>query len=385
MPAHSYFHKKKILLVLQGTHAGGAEKQALMLAARLKEKYSCDISIWNIQSGKPQFINEIEKHNFKYRSIIFPASKIPLKQKIKLWLWRIIFRFKKFDIVFSYLIYANVFSCLAAKNLRNTAVVWNQRDEGILNYEFDPQWLHAALKHTRLFISNSTGGAEYLKKSGADEKKFRIIKNGIDPGDFNTIEENNEFNKFRTEYSHIASMVANIHGNKDHGTLVKSWVIVCTYFKNKNLFPVLLLAGKEYAQANELNALINSLQMENQIKLLGFVNQVKHLLFASDIYVHSSNSEGTSNSIIEAMAAGKAIAATDIPSIRETVSSANYRFLSEPMNSERMAENIIFLLENIEESKRIGEQNQKFVLQNYEVSNMVEQTVKAVEEEFQHG
>jgi glycosyltransferase involved in cell wall biosynthesis len=65
-----------------------------------------------------------------------------------------------------------------------------------------------------------------------------------------------------------------------------------------------------------------------------------------DIFVFPSLWEGLPNALIEALASGKPVIATDIPPVREIMSSENVGIVVPPKNSDIIADSIEFLLHN---------------------------------------
>ena len=68
------------------------------------------------------------------------------------------------------------------------------------------------------------------------------------------------------------------------------------------------------------------------------------LLFASDIGVLSSKAEGFANAILEYMAAGLPVVATDVGGVREAIRRRRNGLLVPSGDDEKMAEGIIRLL-----------------------------------------
>lgn len=81
----------------------------------------------------------------------------------------------------------------------------------------------------------------------------------------------------------------------------------------------LLIAGREGSQTPVLSELIADGDLEERVQLLGHRDDVPDLLAAADVFVLSSRWEGMPGSVIEAMAMGLPVIASDIPMVREVV------------------------------------------------------------------
>jgi glycosyltransferase involved in cell wall biosynthesis len=69
----------------------------------------------------------------------------------------------------------------------------------------------------------------------------------------------------------------------------------------------------------ELEAKVRSLGIADRVRLAGFRSDVAAVLAAADLFALSSDDEGLPMVVIEAMAAGRAVAATDVGSVRDLV------------------------------------------------------------------
>lgn len=95
------------------------------------------------------------------------------------------------------------------------------------------------------------------------------------------------------------------------------------FSKNKN--DVLLLLVSDGPMKNETEKFIRDNSLAAKIKLIGRVPNTKLPVYlnASDVYISTSRSDGTSLSLLEALAAGLGVIVTDVPAIREWVSNDN--------------------------------------------------------------
>ena len=99
---------------------------------------------------------------------------------------------------------------------------------------------------------------------------------------------------------------------KDHRTLLHALARLNTY-------PWHLRIVGEGPERKGLERLAKELHIENRVELLGAVSpaQIPGVLAHHDVLIHPSLAEGRSNVVIEAMAAARAIIASDIPSQRD--------------------------------------------------------------------
>jgi glycosyltransferase involved in cell wall biosynthesis len=89
--------------------------------------------------------------------------------------------------------------------------------------------------------------------------------------------------------------------------------------------------------------------------------KVHKLYYESDILVLPSLSEGLSNTLMEAMACGLPIVATNVGGNKELVKENKGGYLVPPKNSKILSEKILKLMKNPEKRKKMGEFNYKFI------------------------
>jgi glycosyltransferase involved in cell wall biosynthesis len=105
---------------------------------------------------------------------------------------------------------------------------------------------------------------------------------------------------------------------------------------------------------------VQRLQLQDHVRLLGIREDVPALLAASDIYVCSSHWEGMPISVLEAMAAGLPVIATDVGDIPELISPET-GILLKPHQPAQLAEHICTLLGDSEKQKRLGDSARTFI------------------------
>jgi glycosyltransferase involved in cell wall biosynthesis len=110
---------------------------------------------------------------------------------------------------------------------------------------------------------------------------------------------------------------------------------------------------------NELRKIVKKLNLEPIVKFMGEVSneEMPAYLNASDLFVSSSLSDGTSLSLLEAMACGLPVVVTDVPAIVEWVADGENGLVVPRKSVEELAEAIIHLLKNEDIAIEMGKKN----------------------------
>lgn len=354
---------RRVIFVLGNLELGGAERQALILAKHLIQHEHAEVAVWGFNRTGP-----VAEICAQFR---IPSRVVPLQQPFDLRKLTHMLRAARPDILLPYTLVPNVVCGLMWQRTGARLCVWNQRDEGIFN--LNAKWQRRAAQITPQFIANSHAGSQYLvEQLNVNLAKIRVIPNGIELANPQSDRRSWRNRLELDDTTFVACMIANVHANKDHVTLLRAWRLVVNALEQR---AVLVLAGRHYGAYESLAALTNELDIANNVRFTGPVSDVAGLLTAVDLGVFSSRSEGCPNGVLECMAAGLAIAATDIEAIREVVGEHGTRLLAPPGDAERLAQIIIELAKHPETRTTIGAANQSQIKARYNAQRMCEDTV----------
>ena len=120
---------------------------------------------------------------------------------------------------------------------------------------------------------------------------------------------------------------------------------------------------------------IKHLGLEHRVSLAGFRPDILPLLKGLDLFVMSSITEGLGTSILDAMAASKAVVGTTAGGIPEAVEHGVTGLLVPPHNAGALAEAILRLLTDESLRRRMGEAGLARVRERFNVERMVDETL----------
>lgn len=151
------------------------------------------------------------------------------------------------------------------------------------------------------------------------------IGNGVDLGRFDPDRLGGERDKVREKLGihpgqPVLCMVGRVVREKGYLELVRAFAKVVRRLPGT----ILVMVGGVLESAHddvsaELEQSIASLGLSEHVRHLSFQEHVEHILAASDVFVLPSHREGMPRSVLEAMAMGLPVVATDIRGSREAV------------------------------------------------------------------
>lgn len=363
---------RRIIMVVEHLAVGGAEQQAFLLARHLVREEGAHVEVWAFKAEGPM-AKRFEDHGIQSKIIALSWSWRRSQRLRSLCIMAWALHQARPDIILAYTMLPNLICGMVWRFTRARVFIWNQRDEGLGRLGGVIEKL--AVRLTPWFVSNSRAGAEFLiQRLAAKPGRVRVIRNGIEVPTVPSgiLSWRNQLGI--SEECFLACMVAKVDTLKDQITLLKAWRRVVDRMQERGRTTTLILAGRLAHRSDMITSLASELALGSTLRFLGEINDVKGLLTVVDLGVFSSKSEGCPNGVLECMAAGLAIAGSDIPGIREAMGS-NYPFLAPPGDANSLAEKILELAEDDELRARTGAENRLRVEREFALKGMCEAMV----------
>jgi glycosyltransferase involved in cell wall biosynthesis len=176
---------------------------------------------------------------------------------------------------------------------------------------------------SHIITANSRAVAEdTMARDGVPSAKIAIIQNGLDLSSF---QASRAGERIRTDLG-VASgeialvCVANLIPYKGHADIFEALAIARPELPPFKLF----LVGRDDGIGDELRMLAADLDIGAHIVFLGSRKDVGTILSAMDVFILASHEEGSSNALLEAMASGLPIVATDVGGNREALNDGRF-------------------------------------------------------------
>lgn len=201
-------------------------------------------------------------------------------------------------------------------------------------------------------VANSAGLRNLALKTNP-EQEISQIYNGIDTNEF---KPNNQSSHSMSPFRIIC--VSRITARKG----IKYLIEAVAKLKAANLSLEIIGEGDE---KEALEKLVKEMKLENMVQFVGLVehSQLPELYCRADVFVLPSLNEGMSNTLLEALASGLPIIATNTGGTKELIRENANGFIIKTKDSNDIAEKLEKLIVNPElvrsmgiESRRIAEQ-----------------------------
>ena len=365
----------KVLLVFPSPELGGAERQGMHLARYLKRR-GCEVHVWSTLPGHGRVVEECVADDIPWAAhrFLWPCRKSSLVRDG----WRLILALRQLrpDVILSYTTSPNVGCGLFWRFSRAKVCIWGQRSTNDLRGDIIER---LSYRSVRAVICNASHEVKYLEKTlGNPFIPMHVIHNGLDlaPAERTNLEWRNELKI--PENAFFAVMLANFRPQKDHLTLLHAWAQMISNIEIGLPRPYLVLAGAPQFTFKDIKRQAEELGLIETIRFPGQVKDVSGLLAACDIGVLISKQEGLPNAVLEYMATGLPVIATDLPGNREALGSNIENQLCKRSDSDDLAMKIQPMMRDKNLRLQTGLLNKSRADECFSIQSMCQQTVTII-------
>ncbi len=370
---------KRVLQLIGSFHLGGSERQAVQLTRLLVENDSHKIFLaaMNVEGI---LRDEAEKIGFH------DITEFPLTSFYDANFFKQLSRAAKFmreneiEIVQTHDFYTNVFGMFAATLARVPLKIAAKRETGGMRSKSQMFMERQAFRLADEIVANSEAVKNYLIAGSIPSEKINIIYNGLDFDKFLSVKKSRreiceKLNLPAGENLKFITLVANLrHAVKNQKMFLRAAAKVVQMHENAHF----ILAG-EGELKDELAAFAEDMKIAGNVHFTGRCENVPELLSISEICVLTSIAEGFSNSIIEYMAAGKAVVATDVGGASEAVIEGETGYLVQSDHDRILAKHLNELLDNEQKSKTFGTKGREIAEGKFSLETQLLKTLELYE------
>lgn len=351
--------KKKIVILMLHLQHGGIERQTILFANELVNKYDVEIiSVYSMKTepayevdsrikikyliddapNKKEFLDAV-KH-FKVMSILKEGMKS--KKILKLKHDLMVKEIKKLDcdfVISTRIEYAEMLSeCAPAGIITMTQEHLHDDSEKYVAR------LKNAIRNLNYLVALGPGSRENYENWFSDNKKTKIVEIP------NILEKNSD--NISTLSGHTLVSTGRMHPVKGFDDLLK--VVKKVSEKIPDVKLNLVGGGEEY---DTLKEQAKEMKIDDIVNMPGMVSgeEVNEFMIKSDIYVMTSHTECFPMVLLEASACGLPLVAFDVPvGPKALIREGDNGYLIKDRNIDEMADKIIGLFENQEKMKELG-------------------------------
>ncbi|HZM90556.1 MAG TPA: glycosyltransferase [Blastocatellia bacterium] len=357
---------RNVLHLIGSFHEGGSERQAIQLARLLKETGRYGVNIACLDASGV-LLKEVTSLGFG------DIPQFPLTSFYDRNAFKQLRRFARFlsereiDVVHTHDFYTNVFGMPGAAIAGVPVRIASRRETTGWRTSAQRFVERRAYALAHAVVVNAEAVRKQLIGEGLPDRKAVTIYNGLDTARVKTRtmmggdEALQAMGLATGETNPLVTIVANLrHKVKNHSMFLRAARTVSRTVPEARF----VIAGEgELTESVRKEA--EALGLADRVFFIGRCERIAELLDLSSICVLSSTAEGFSNSILEYMAAGRPVVATDVGGASEAVVDGQSGYLVRSDDDAAMASRIILLLRDCELARAMGGRGREIVEQTF--------------------
>ena len=283
---------------------------------------------------------------------------------------------EEIDILMTYHFGSDIWGAIFGKMAGIPVIISCRRDEGFWRKKTHIR----AYRITNSWLKKILAVSEGVKRIAIEQEKVRpekiqVVYNGVDQNKFDTPYDSNA-KKTEINLPHNAKIigcVGNLKPIKGHIFFIEAADMVVRKFPDVHF----VLIGEDEL-AGSLQSKVKSLGIENNFHFLGKRSDIPELLQIMDICVLPSLSEGLSNVLLEYMASGKPVIATNAGGNREVIANDSNGILVAAQDPRAIAKQIIRLLEDKDFADRLGKKAKETIKEKFTIAAQIKRVEEIV-------
>mgnify|MGYP002395286792 CR=1 FL=1 len=275
------------------------------------------------------------------------------------------------DLVHSHMYRSNVPATIAARlaGVRHVLCqvhnidTWETRRQRMMD-----RWL-MRWRTAMLAVSNDVK-RDIVAKLGCSPGKVRVLYNGIDVKEYGSAHPNHQLRHALgiPEGNKVVVVLARLVEQKKHTRLLQA-LEMC----RNELPPVSVLFVGDGKLRGELEREVETRHLGDMVSFTGHRDDIPQILALSDLSVLTSDREGFSNTIIESLAAGVPVVATDVGGNREAIVDGECGLIVQPDELTGLARALKTVLVD-DALRRKMSQSARMRAQTFSLENMLDET-----------
>ncbi|MBS1816590.1 MAG: glycosyltransferase [Acidobacteria bacterium] len=363
-----------VLFVIGSLEIGGAEKQLVEIAVGLDRSRFAPV-VCSLAAGGP-LATVLGRHGIPVVSAGFEGvSRVGVARALvavptSLWRFFGMLRRARPVVLHAMLFHAYVLGAIAATLAQVPVVVTSRRSlahfkKGRLHYRALELITN---RLTDCIVANSEAvRQDTLASEGLRPDDVLVIHNGIEAGRYHGERDTGVREQLGAEGdSPVAVVLANLIHYKGHRYFFEAWSAVLRSHPRA----VAWLVG-DGPLRSAFEAELGARGLSSSVRVLGTRTDVPRLLASADVLVHPSLEEGFSNALLEGMAAGLPVVATDVGGNPEAVLDGKTGYLVPARDAAALAHAIGQVFSRPDLGRSMGEAGRRRVMQEFQLGTMI--------------
>jgi len=370
--------KPNVLFIIDSFEQGGSERQALQLLRQLHESGEVRVRLACLQNrgslkAEAEQLGIGEIHEYPLTSFY----DLNFAQQLR----RFIRHLKEnaIDVVHTHCFYTNIFGMTGAFLAGVPARVTSKGETDGFRTPLQKRAERISFRLGQRVIANCLVVQDMLIREGVDPKKIIQHYNGLDLDRLQVSGASRESATVKFNLpagKRFITIVANLRNPvKDHPMFLRAAARVRAAVPDA----AFVVAGEGELMPG-LRALALELGIPDEVHFIGRCDDVPTLLRASTVGVLSSKAEGFANAILEYMAAGLPVVATDVGGVREAIVEGETGFIVASGDHEKMADRIIQVLSDDGAARRMGAKGRAMVAGKFSSEQHLRNTLELYQE-----
>jgi glycosyltransferase involved in cell wall biosynthesis len=357
---HSPDPRRRVAFLVDGFNLGGTELNAVRTAEGI-DRARYDLVVLGMSRRGPLGDRYVRAGypiiDFSFRGLRHP-DVVPMTARLAFWL-----RTHRIDVLHCHDKYSNMFGALCGRLAGVPNVITSRRFHvyGERRLEIGNKMAYRICDRV---LANSDGVKRILESEGIVGSKITVVPNFLDDAAFAPAAPDAR-ERFLNELgvpgdALVVGCVARLDPVKDHETLMRAFAGLVAQVPHA----VLVLVGDGPRRA-ALEAFAAEIGIAHAVRFAGHRDNGTNLHQAFDISTLASVSEGFPNAVLEALAAGVPVVATDVGAVRDVIESGVTGYVVPARDVGAFAAALIALAADADLRRRLGASGCAIVSQRY--------------------
>lgn len=372
--------EKPIIWLIDSLGPGGAEQLMPAMMKRFKDVgFNIRVCVLQTRAGNP-IAADLKRIGLPVDLIPVPNLRYPLN------LFRILryFRFHRPQLVHTQLEFSDILGTLAARilgipSVSTIHILDKSAEKKSKAMRLKLRWFMLEKFCSRIIAVSEKTRSHHLKTGGLDPKKVITVYNGIDISRFTETHESDITKTKQVLHlpldNRIIITVAVLREPKGIQYMIQALPKILEQIPDIHY----LVVG-DGAYGTILKDLSASLSVQDHITFAGHRTDIPNLLACSDIFVLPTLGDALPTVLIEALAAGKPIVASNVGGVPEIIENGVNGVLVPPGDPPSLADACLQLLKNKKQASQMVLAGGQTVWQRFNVDAQIEQLSKIYEE-----